>query len=597
MATVLQAKAIIEAEDRTGAVFAKLGATIDSISAKASKISPMVDKLASPSAHRIGAITQVESAVSRATMSLAGFTAGLAGFAGAAATATASIHSAAQRLHEVERMKSAGMSGDEIGEARAKAAELHAQMPSLGTTDLLHMFRNQRSVVGGTEEVKEIIDDVAKLRVIAQANRPGEDVGEDLDKLVKGMEIRGATQNPQEFHRMMNGIAKGLNAFGDTLKPEQYYEMMKYGRQATPGLSEEFILSTAPTLAQELGGSSYGKAVSAFNAAMIGGVMKHSALGEFERLGLVAPEDLDRTKTGEAKGLKPGAHFKGWRLAQSNPNEYVKQYLVPAMQAHGITSREDVLAEIPRLYQNQMAGQMVGLLATQQSRINKDVALYRGAQGIESADRISREDPTVVWQGLKNSFESLGGTVFQGLVHDFSQPIFDFSQAVARFDAALQKPGTLLGNFKDQLSEGVSGLATDGSMLKRANDWLTWKHGGDVFGLGAHGAPAVNYNVVQAMNPRLSVPTSGLPLHRINNPWYDAQGHYMAGPMVPSLDFRKPENVKLEGSADIKVGVDITVAEEWIVGKIKEVVSAQGALRADTGRSMPEASPGAWRGD
>ena len=70
----------------------------------------------------------------------------------------------------------------------------------------------------------------------------------------------------------------------------------------------------------------------------------------------------------------------------------------------------------------------------------------------------------------------------------------------------------------------------------------------------------------------------------------------MAGPMVPSLDYRKPENVKLEGSADIKVSVELAAAEEWIVGKIREVVSAQGALRADTGRSMPEASPGAWSG-
>lgn len=487
-------------------------------------------------------------------------------------------------------MKSAGMSGAEISEAREKAAELHTQMPSLGTTDLLHMFRNQRSVVGGTEEVKEIIDDVAKLRVIAQAARPGEDVSEDLDKLVKGMEIRGATQNRPEFHRMMNGIAKGLNAFGDTLKPEQYYEMFKYGRQATPGLSEDFILSTAPTLAQELGGSSYGKAISAFNAAMVGGVMKHSALGEFERLGLVAPGDLDRTKTGEAKGLKPGAHFKGWRLAQSNPNEYVKQYLVPAMQEHGITSREDVLAEIPRLYQNQMAGQMVGLLATQQSRINKDRQLYLGAQGMEAADRISREDPLVVWQGLKTSLESLGGTMFQGLVRDFNEPIFAFSQSIARFDAAVSKSATVW--------EGVNAALYEmwGKRREREARESFSEPASNVFDrmrrpygppMRALPSPSAYLDLARGRGPNISYAP-------VTNVWHDSAGHYTGGlAAFGGTIGAKPQEVELKGVADIVSRIEIVHDAEIIVNKVLEQITARGNLRADTGRSMPEASPGA----
>jgi hypothetical protein len=112
----------------------------------------------------------------------------------------------------------------------------------------MHMLRNARSIVGSYQEAAEIMEPLAKLRIIAQANRPGEDISEDFDQLVKGLEIKGVTQHPEQFKDYMNGIAKGLNTFGDTLKPYQYYEMFIYGRQATSG----FLRSSSSALPQRL---------------------------------------------------------------------------------------------------------------------------------------------------------------------------------------------------------------------------------------------------------------------------------------------------------------------------------------------------------
>ena len=70
------------------------------------------------------------------------------------------------------------------------------------------------------------------------------------------MEIKGVTQDLPKFTRYMDGMAKAINTFGDTLRPTEYYEMFKYGRQATTNLSEKYMNTVAPTLAQELGGSS-----------------------------------------------------------------------------------------------------------------------------------------------------------------------------------------------------------------------------------------------------------------------------------------------------------------------------------------------------
>jgi hypothetical protein len=73
-------------------------------------------------------------------------------------------------------------------------------------------------------------------------------------------------------------MAKALNVFGDTLRPTDYYEMFKYGRAATNALSDDFMLKTAPTLAQELGGSSAGKALSSFYTQFVGGKMSNKAV-------------------------------------------------------------------------------------------------------------------------------------------------------------------------------------------------------------------------------------------------------------------------------------------------------------------------------
>src|SRR5579859_5807505 len=107
-------------------------------------------------------------------------------------------------------------------------------------------------------------------------------------------------------------MAKAINVFGDTLRPTDYYEMFKYGRQSTQNLSQQFMLETAPTLAQELGGSSAGKAMSSFYQAIVGGRIKQQSLKELERLGLIDEDKVVKTKTGSLNGLLPGG-VKGWQ--------------------------------------------------------------------------------------------------------------------------------------------------------------------------------------------------------------------------------------------------------------------------------------------
>jgi hypothetical protein len=455
MSTILEARAIITAEDKTAAAFAAIEKRVKALSSAASSVTKPIAQIGKtvPSVFSHGKAIEKNGLGGdfRGGLGMIGSsTLGMAGGLGSVLAAHHAAVASAGRVHEKVRMQVAGMTREEIGEAEKDAAGIAAKFPSVGQTEIMHMLRNARSIVGSYKEAAEIMEPLVKLRVAAQLARPGQDVSEDFDQLVKGLEIKGVTQNPHEFHRYMEGIAKGLNTFGDTLKPYQYYEMFKYGRQATPGLSEQFILGTAPTLAQELGGSSYGKAVSAFNAAIVGGVMKHSALKEFVRMGLADKGDLDFTKTGEAKGLKPGRGLKGWQLAQSDPNAWVREYLLPAMEKSGIKDKEKTLKEISVLFQNQMASQMVGILATQQSRIDKDIGLLAKALGLDAAELAARRDPHLAYAGLKHSLESLVGTMGEATAAATAPFMNDTAKAIAEYTKTLAEA---FKNNKDHPNE------------------------------------------------------------------------------------------------------------------------------------------------
>jgi hypothetical protein len=419
----LLSKLVISAEDRTKAAFDAIEARVKAL---ASTIAS-VDRSIGGTGRAVGSVGRnaalarrgTDAASSRSLGAVGGFTAtamGLGGVYGAGVAARGSAEAIGARQHESARMDLAGESPEEIADATAQTARLATQFPNVSQTDLLHMLRNARSIVGSYKEAADIAEPLVKLRTLAQLARPGEDVSEDFDKLIKGLEIKGVTQNKGQFNEYMEGIAKGLNVFGDTLRPYEYYEMFKYGRQASPALSEKFILGTGPTLAQELGGEGFGAAVAQFNKLVVNGVGKKGSFDELARLGLIDKSDqADIPGTGEGSGLKAGRTVKGWELAQSDPNEWVKQYLLPALDKAGINDREHVLKEVGGLFQSGRAGQLVDLLATQQSRISKDYALLGNAPGLSAADKALHEDPGLAWQGVKNSISGLIGAVGESI--------------------------------------------------------------------------------------------------------------------------------------------------------------------------------------
>jgi hypothetical protein len=452
----LESQLIISADDRTAAAFASVQdklaqlqstiATLDRVSGSPALAN--AGAFAGPGAalaEHAEALKQADRAAAAGAASFSsaagGAVDGLLSVVGTVTMATAAFEGARQSLdqaHEAVRAQAADMTAGEVKEGQEISAKLAEQYPSVPPSDVMNMLRNARAIVGTFDEAKAVMPDLMRLFVVAQGanvQAQPEELARDFDQLVKGLEIKGVTMHPEQFHEYMQGIAPGLNAFGDTLKPEQYYEMFKYGRQATPMLSQRFMLGTAPSLAQELGGTSYGRAVSDFNAFLVEHHGEHQSWRALGALGLLAPEDADVTQTGEIKGVLPGRHIKGDEIAQTDPNAWVRDYLIPAMTAHGITSREAQAQEIGEIFSNKMAAQMVSILATQQARIEKDLALVDKAKGLEASEMFGKEDPRIAGEGLWNTIKS---AIASGIPSDL---VTDLARAATAGVNLLRMPG------------------------------------------------------------------------------------------------------------------------------------------------------------
>jgi hypothetical protein len=233
-----------------------------------------------------------------------------------------------------------------------------------------------------------------QLRVVALGAHPekAEELNEDFDKLIKGMEIKGVTQDRGKFEHYIDGMAKAVNVFGDTLRPTDYYEMFKYGRAATNALSDDFMLKTAPTLAQELGGSSAGKALSSFtrNGRRQDVATRPSRLAQY---GLIDPEQGDQNQNRQRQGREARRRRRRGVSASRGKPILINgstRCLLPALAKKGVTDPAKIQEVIAAIASQQTSAQMMSIFATQQSRIEK-INSCRGRQGRRRRPRISKK--------------------------------------------------------------------------------------------------------------------------------------------------------------------------------------------------------------
>jgi hypothetical protein len=363
-----------------------------------------------------------------------GVSAAVATLAGASKTA---IEAGAAEQHELVTMQAAGIPAAEIAAAKQQTIDLLAKYTNIQMSDALRVYKELRSVLLTADETPRLLPDVLRTKSALDALDPTGKSSEGLGFAVKGAEVLGLTQDPERFKAYMDAMVRAQQVMGATVTPEAMYEIAKYEKSSGVGLSDRFKFTTALSLAQEMGGSTTGQSIDQFVKQLVGGFQgnNHSAAKEFVRLGLANEDDFETTKTGEIKGYKAGRHLATAKLAQSDPDLWVSQVLIPALQAHGITDESDQIAEVRRLFPAGRAADLVSKLITQAPNFAAHAEKYGAAQGSGTViDNIS-QDPIASLNSLTDSMKNFGAVLTSPAMGLASKALSSFASDISGWAA------------------------------------------------------------------------------------------------------------------------------------------------------------------
>jgi hypothetical protein len=325
--------------------------------------------------------------VSRAARATARGIGNIAPFAGPAILAgtKAAVKSGAEIQSEIVKMRAAGIPEADIQRALSETPGLTAKYTNVRRGDALERFKELRSIVLHPEEAHELLPTQIQAASAMNALDPSGHLSEGLGFASKGAEVLGLAQDPKRYRDYMNSFIKAQQVMGKTITPEMQYEFAKYTKASGATLSDRFKMTTGVSLAQELGGQTTGQSIDMFVKQITGGFQgnQHSAAKEFVAMGLASADDFDKTKTGEIKGMKPGRKIPHWDVAQSDPDKYVYDYLLPALEKHGITDQNAQIAQVRRMFPAGRSADLVAKLLTQ-----------RGASKITRSFTAKRRDLT-----------------------------------------------------------------------------------------------------------------------------------------------------------------------------------------------------------
>jgi hypothetical protein len=417
---------------------------------------------------------------------------------------------------------------------------------------------------------------------------------------VKASEDLGRANDPAKNRAFLDSFVRGQEVSAGTSTPEDIFEFAKMSKTAGLQLSDRFLNSTAHKLIQDVGGAQAGTGL--FQASQIsegpGLANNHTRAKEWARLRLVDHNDLEFNKVGDIKGLKHGRGVKDWRMADANPDTFLYDKLIPAFQKAGITKPEDQVAELNRLYTSRAAGVFAKML-NQRQAIEQTTQNMAGAGGTQGALDLAKTDPTAALTNALTALETAIATQLAPLVGPFTAACNKFADLLGSYSKAQQD---LYKNHPDaapyisgaQTAGEVAGAAWLGSKFLRGIglggvvDAASGAAGGFLGQIGRGLATGAGY----AASPTFLLAGAGLAASTTGlNAGEDerARQRRFGLPMFAS-GAPGPVMAQLSGQANITVSLDASPA---LLALLQTSVStiASGDVSANTGVSMPEASP------
>ncbi|MEE7460688.1 hypothetical protein MFUR16E_04740 [Methylobacterium fujisawaense] len=375
---------------------------------------------------------------------------GLIGATAAAAAGAVGIHGVREAGREAWKagaevqanranLAKAGIKFDERQHITDRSLELAATYKNVTQASVMELWKEMRSVMTDPHEVDHIIDPMVRAKSLLDAGDKTGTASHGLNLLVKGAEAIGAAKDPARFTKLLDSYVKAMQVMGSTVTPEGIYEMQKYSKTSGGRWSDRFIMTTAQSLGQELGGSTAGNSIDVATRQIVGGMQNlHSKAKEFARIGLIDKKNLDILKTGEVKGVKAGVKHavKGDDLAASDLDLWVYNVLIPHLNNAKITSEKDQMAWVQKNFTGTGAN-VIAKLIQQRESFEAHGRMYGEATGLKGTD-LNRSDPNAGLQGLSKSLETFLGVLSQPIMAGAAHGLDDIATAIGGWSVKLE---------------------------------------------------------------------------------------------------------------------------------------------------------------
>ena len=315
-----------------------------------------------------------------------------------------------------------------LGEAVDRDADKFARGSSVigaSATDLIRTTRDLHTALGEYDLARQLAPQIAQMKFANQAvfGAHGMDFGHaQLQAMEKIIEMKGGFKSPAEFMKQADMMQKVISGTGGMVKPSDFLQFIKTAGVSGRLLDNENFYYAMEPLIQEMSGGRVGTGLMSAYNNLAQGRSTVRAAKEMMKYGLLDPNMVEYNKIGTIKQIRPGA-LKGMDEFTSNPYAWMKDVLVPALASKGVTAEKDVLNAMGAIFGNRTGSGLFSLMYLQREKIEKNMAISRGAMGTRELYKLALTTPDgaekalgAAWENLKIAMgESLWPVIIPGI--------------------------------------------------------------------------------------------------------------------------------------------------------------------------------------
>lgn len=368
-----------------------------------------------------------------------------------AATAENARESARDYLAGLNTAETARLSGAGLG--------LSGRFPSVDQRTMHESLREAATSMRSVDKALEIGDVMAKGLVVMQSLKGKDQALEEGRKFFKALDTMGKNMDPNEVRDLYNGYVKAMGVEGADLNMGDLLQVARLSKSAGPGLSNRFLMSTAPGLMGDMGASRFGTALGSEVAQVIGGRATKVSKAEQQKYGL---RD------------KKGAFLDSTKI-MTDPDKYAWENLMPALQKKGINPDDipAVTKATNALFSNQVVSDLFTKLITQRAQYQGKAAQYDKAPGIEAASALPGKDPFVSLQGAMSQLRNSASILAEGPLATAVPLLNSFTDAIARLNSVMANNPEITSKIGTAaaVGGGALGLWGTGLMVRKGVRW------------------------------------------------------------------------------------------------------------------------------